>query len=149
MAVAATTITAVFKNQRQSAKGPFTSYDVKAGGRKYQTTKDDLGQKAEQLKGQPVVISYTEVQRGEYTNYNITDIVPAEAETGHVTQGKASQDEFRRSKEEMRRTEALGVAATLAATLEVSDVQQLFDLSDALLPYLESGQQVPEEEPQY
>lgn len=149
MATIATTITAVFKNERNSAKGPFNSYDVKAGGRKYQTTKDDIGALAEKLKGQPVVISYTESQRGEYMNYNITTIVPAEAETGHVAPAGKSYDDDRQERIERQSARRDAIAFARLGLVEIQSKEDLYAIADDFARYAQYGHAVPDEDPQY
>lgn len=43
--------------------------DIKAGGKKLVTWKEDLNRLARSLEGQECVIKYTVQQKGEYTNY--------------------------------------------------------------------------------
>ena len=151
MATVATTINAVFTNKRTSAKGPFNSYDVKtSAGKKFQTTKDELGQKAEQLKGQPVTIEYEETQRGEYTNYTIKSIEPVAAETGAVSNTHESprqDDRQERIERQSARRDAIAFASL--GLVEIQGVQDLYALADEFARYAKEGQQVPEEEPQY
>jgi len=133
MAEATAIIDGVFENERTSANGPFTSYDVKAGGIKYQTTKDAIGLKAKALKGQTAKIVYTETQRGQYTNRTIQSVEGVEG---------APRVEKQRSKEEVRRTEAFKIAATLGP----EDLAQLVEVGDAIANVLAStGQEAPEE----
>jgi hypothetical protein len=46
-------------------------------GNEYTTFRESIGQRAQQLQGQPVRIDYHEQQRGEYTNVYLDKVEPA------------------------------------------------------------------------
>ena len=145
MAEQVVTIKAVFENTGSSSKGPWTRYDIKdAGGNKYQTFSDALGQKAHELKGKSAKVTYHEEERGGYVNKVVDGIEAAGSETA---QAAPSQDEFRRSKEEMRRTEAVKAAATLIASPGWEgqvDVYALAELAEAVAKVMAGELQVSE-----
>lgn len=125
-------ITGVFTQNGNSKKGAWTRYDVKCGETKFQTFDHALGQKAE--KGATATITYHEEARGDFVN-NVIDAIAVDAPS-------APRNEKQRSKEEVRRTEAFKIAATLGA----DDLAQLTELGDAIANVLAStGQKAPEE----
>jgi hypothetical protein len=53
-------------------------YAVKdTDGNEYTTFRESIGERAQQLQGQPVRIEYHEQQRGEYTNVYLDKVEPA------------------------------------------------------------------------
>lgn len=156
LATIATTITAVYKPRELTARrGPnagetFYSYEFKAGGQKFQTTKGELGQKAEQLKGQPVQITYTESQNGEFTNRTVSAIEPVAAETGNVTQVSVTQDD-RQERIERQSARRDAIAFASLGLVEIQGVNDIYSLADEFARYGREGQTAAsaEEEPQY
>lgn len=142
-------ITGVFTQSGTSSKGDWTRWDVKtAGGSKFQTFDARLGKKAEAAEGQSVDITYHEEDRGKYTN-NVIDSIEIEDEAVNaesVSSAQPQQDEFRRSKEEMRRTEAVKAAATLLASPKFDEeitIENLANYADAIVDLIANGTQVP------
>lgn len=138
------TIKAVFPNSGQNAKGPWTRYDIKdAGGNKYQTFNDQLGKKAEALKGQSVKVTYHEETRGDYTN-NVLDSI-GEAGAGEATKQHVYTDD--RQVQIMRQSgleRAIRAASLLG--LNLNGVDELYDISDEFVRYFQEGQQEPTED---
>ncbi len=153
----------VFTASGSNSKGLWTRYDVKtANGLKFQTFDDGLGQTARGLEKREVKIDY-EAQERSYTDKNgfpqtstnnvIKSISPVGEQTGNVvgdtilsvtkpaSQG-ASQDEFRRPKEEMRRSEAVNAAAIILASPnfpEEFSIDNLAALAGEIAKLLETG----------
>jgi hypothetical protein len=112
--------------------GQFTIHKFKAAdGTRFQTTEQALADKAYGLLGQVATIDFELEVRGEYTNNVIKSIQPggqlqqgapsgggAPVSSGGAPTGaqqQKSRADFQRSKEEMRWTEAMSIAATLYA----------------------------------
>lgn len=143
MATAAITVDKVFTKSGENRKGEWTRYDVKeAGGdRRFQTFVHSIGRKAQQHEGRPVTVTFEEVDNNGYTNLELKSLEPLEAETGAVHK----QDEFRRSKDEMRRTEAFKAAATIIASPGwegEANLDALVSLGDAIADELAEGPKV-------
>ncbi|HEY6018839.1 MAG TPA: hypothetical protein VIY48_02810 [Candidatus Paceibacterota bacterium] len=65
----------------QRTQKPYTVFEVKTtDGKKYSTFKAPLGQMAGALRGQAVVIQYSEQERNGYTNYTLEGIQPSQSQ---------------------------------------------------------------------
>jgi hypothetical protein len=119
------------KNGRDWTKSAVIAGD----GREYATFDGELASEASRLKGQTVKITFTESQRGKYTNYDLTDIESAEGATPVAINSNGSssrKDEFR-SKYEIRYTAALEQAITafgVSGVDVITKVPELYELAD-------------------
>jgi hypothetical protein len=125
-----------------------------AGGTKYQTFDDDLGEKiAVALIGKSVEVEYevqerdlpakgdraTTVRNNVIKSVKASDQAPQEAPT-QTPQNNRS--DFQRSKEEVRRTAAVQTAATLISSPNwegSQDIPTLVQLAEQIAVYAENG----------
>ena len=154
MAEQVVTITGVFTEQGNNSRGPWTRWDVKdAGGNKYQTFDEGLGRKAEAAKGSSVKVTYEEVQRGQYVNKVLKAVEPqvAEREAIAAVNAAAQATPYNGSETERQlrimRQSGLerAILATQALGIEVSGVDELFEISDQFVDYFVNGAPVAEE----
>ena len=121
--------------------------DIKLGNEwRVSTKKAAIANQGRQFEGQVAAVDYIENQNGQYMNrwvqafrvpaaheVNGSDVAGAVPQAGISIPLPTSQDEFKRSKEEMRRTEALHIAAlilgpgtgTVALGLKADEVEAL------------------------
>ena len=102
---------------------PYTMAGVVGGGKTFVTFKNELREEAEGHKGATAKVLYTQEQNGDYTNYTLQALEVVSNGTVSPSNGSVdvnqlqvpipSQDEFRRSKQEMRWTECLHIAAAI------------------------------------
>lgn len=123
----------------ENSRGPWTKTAVVGGdGREYATFDGNLASAATELRGKVAKLTFEESKRGKYTNLDLKDIEASDA--APVAAGSNSQDEFRRSKEEMRYTVAMELAVTafgVAGVDPVSKVPELYELADEFYTRLE------------
>ena len=116
-----------------SKKGPWAlRLFTTTGGTKFQTFDVDLGESLEGHLNLPLEITYEIEDNGDFKNNVIKGWKPASEQAVQASEpvqsvasnggaaelrptSTSSQDEFRRSKEEMRYTEAVKAAATILA----------------------------------
>jgi hypothetical protein len=120
------------KNGRDWTKSAVIAGD----GREYATFDGELASEAKSLTGQTVKITFTESQRGKYTNYDLTDIEAAEGATPVAANSNGNSGsrsgEFR-SKYEIRYSVALEQAITafgVSGVDVITKVPELYELAD-------------------
>ena len=120
-----------------SKKGPWAlRLFTAAGGAKFQTFDVGLGEELEGHLNLPLELTYEIEDNGNFQNNVIKGWKPSsEAPTASEPvqpTSTSSQDEFRRSKEEMRYTEAVKAAAVVLASDQDFSVEQLKQMADAI-----------------
>ncbi len=136
------TIEKVFTTTGESSKGPWTRYDVKAAGKKFQTFKDAVGKQAQKLEGQTVKLTYREVARGEYTNYELDAVEPDDrgaAFTNAEVKEIQSSDDVRQLR--IMRQSALdrAISTVAAGIVEVDGADALFAIANTYIDYFVNG----------
>lgn len=134
------------KKRGTNKRGPWAlRVFTAAGGSKFQTFDVDLGDKLVSLVNAPVEITYEVEKNGDFEN-NVVTAVKAATED-QAAAAPAPPEDPRRSKEEMRRTEALGYAikSVQADITAVNGVSELFELAEVYVSFLANG--VRSEEP--
>ena len=136
------TISKVFKEHGVSKKdgSPWTRYDVKdAGGNKYQTFNAELGAQADAATGQSVTVSYHEETRGQYTNY-VLDAIKTGGAVNTETANDAPSPESERQLRIMRQSGLeRAILASKALGIDVSSVDDLYEISDQFVDYFVNG----------
>lgn len=107
--------------------GPRT--DIKAGGKKLVTWKEDLNRLARSLEGQECRIKYTVKQKGEYTNYLFDGAEPVEQDA--PAPGPPAWDLGEQKRRDIRWQCALKAAVAVADKPDV-DLEAVFALTDVI-----------------
>ena len=142
------------KKTGNSKRGPWAlRLFATAGGTKFQTFDVDLGESLEAHLNLPLEITYEIEDNGDFKNNVIKGWKPASEQAVQASEpvqsvasnGAAaelrptsSQDEFRRSKEEMRYTEAVKAAATILASEQDFTVAELKAVADQIAELIAS-----------
>ncbi len=88
------TVTQLVEVSTAETRGGNTRFVARdAEGREYTTFREEIGAQARQLQGRQVRISYHEVQRGQYTNVYLDEIVPSGPEPGSGQSGDTDPEE--------------------------------------------------------
>lgn len=128
-------------------RGPWVKTVFTAqGGREYSTFKGDVASKANGFLGQPVNVTYSEKQNGQYTNYTLEDVAstngsapqqqapaPAPEEGAQHSPGKEMK---------IHRQSALDRAITcfgIAGIDPLQNLDELYELSDQFIEYFNNG----------
>lgn len=114
--------------------------DIKAGGRKLSTWKEDLGRLARSLEGQECVIKFSTKQKGEYLNYYFDGAEPVKQDPepeppAWTNPGDSNQ--LRRT--DIRWATAWNSAVNMAGGPD-ADLQALFALADLIFAGLSKRQ---------
>ena len=88
------TVTQLVEVSTAETRGGNTRFVARdAEGREYTTFREEIGAQARQLQGRQVRISYHEVQRGQYTNVYLDEIVPVGPEPESGQSGDTDPEE--------------------------------------------------------
>lgn len=147
MAEQVVTITGVFTQQGNNARGPWTRYDVKdAGGNKYQTFDAELGAKAQAVQGQSVTLTFHEEARGQYTNNVLDGIKTSVNGATNAAPSVPSESQDDRQLRIMRQAGLeRAILAASAIGIELSSVDDLYAISDQFVDYFVNGAPVVED----
>ncbi len=134
-----TTLTQVKSFSGVSAKGHWTkTVFTDANGTEFATFKGDVASVAQGFLNVPATISYTEEQKGQYTNLTLLAIVAhPEAATPTTTALSQEAREFR-----IMRQSGLDRALTafgIAGQDPIQSLEELYQLSDQFIDYFVNG----------
>jgi hypothetical protein len=105
-------------------------YAVKdTDGNEYTTFRESIGQRAQQLQGQPVRIEYHEQQRGQYTNVYLDKVEPAPEAATAAGDGSDAEEAAWRT--------AVEAAPWLVGESDPEDAVAPDDLYEKLKPFKE------------
>lgn len=144
-----TTTTLVSHEQKSgsNAKGPWTVNKFKAqDGRQYDTFDKDLAARALERLNVPSVLEYEEVQKGQYTNYTLTGVAPADSDAAAApsapqTAAPAAGGEDDRQLRIMRQSalERAILTFNTAGQDPLTHQAELLELADQYIDYFVNG----------